>query len=270
MVTSLVPINGGGADVWSQRDAMWLGQRAAQAGAAEKGRELVPAEMIPYYEQGLALPEGTSVTGVTLPAATRKRLLRQLGAPPEADVEVPLRLDSIHVREDIGTASRYDVTLTSYGRTVTLRDLRGADLLRWERLREIAVDQRLILPSIQGEQKKRWLTLLSRAMERATVAPMEALGSEAIEVRDIIASAMSEARDWSWSEEDPYPRGIARVVWGSMEGWPRGALMREIRSSCGSVGRVALRRALVDLRLEAIDWRIETAHLRVWAREATL
>ena len=97
------------------------------------------------------------------------------------------------------------------------------------------------------------------------VARQDPEDSEAMEVRQLLADITSSARLWTWSEEDPYPRGIARVEHDGLVGWPRGPLVREVRAAMGAVSRVALRRAREALGWRAYDWRLETAYLRVWA-----
>jgi hypothetical protein len=267
------PGPGGGMEAepdWTAQDARWLGAHAARRQVADLGRCLVPDHLLSAYDEGLALPVGTSASPGVLPEKIRRRLLRRLdGAQDGGDAPpVPVSIVSLLMRSDIGTATRYDATIADDARTVTLRDLRAEDLLTWEHLRPIAMDARMVLPPLTKSQAKQWLAVLRLAIEGAEVVPMEALGSEAVEVRDVIADILETAPWWEPSEDDPFPRGIVAIRQDDLVGWPRGQIVRRLRAECGTVGRIALRRACLALGLHAADWRFGDSYIRVWARKA--
>ena len=250
--------------------AAWLGWQAARLGRVDEGRDLVPADLMGHYDGGADLPESISMMcpgGENL----RRRLLRRLGGDPEPKRTVrPLAVSIVGMvrRPDVGTATRYNVTLERDGRRVVLRDLVASDLLTFSRLRPIAMDAGLVLAELEKGQARLWLAEVERATDSALVVPLAPEESEAGEILDTIAEIMADAREWTWSDDDTYPRGIALVRHDGMEGWTRGPVQDAIRARLGRVSRVALSRSLAHLGMVRADWRIETAYVRVWARKA--
>lgn len=262
--------------------ARWLGHHAARRGCFAAGRSLVPDDLHAAYDDGAigadSDPQARSPQ-VRLTQARRKVWLRAIEAaadPRPAEQITSARVDPLpatilHLvqRADVGTATRYDLTLGPAASPVVLRDLRGADLLTWERLRPIALDARLVLPSLTKGQRPLWLAEVQRAVAGAECVQLDDEDSDAMEIRSILRQLTEAARTWTWTEEDTYPRGIARILYAGLDGWPRGPLVREVRAALGRVSRVSLRRARADLGWVSRDWRIETAYLRVWARPST-
>lgn len=248
--------------------AAWLGWHAARKGRTEEGKELIPEEMLPSYEMGTDLPEDISMT-CPAPEPLRRRLLRRLGGPPEPRRKAPpIEIEIVELvrRPDIGTATRYDLVLRKGEKRARMCDLRASDMLTWSRLRPIAMDSGMVLPPLERGQASQWLTAVEKALEGAASVPLAPEESEAGEIAEIVTDILETAPTWEWSDEDPYPRGIARVVNDGREGWVRGPIMDAIRTRLGKVSRVALVRALRHLNLRRAEWRIETAYLRVWCR----
>lgn len=254
--------------------ARWLGSQANRRGCIAAGRCLVERAVLPAYEEGAALPESV-VVRVRLTDTLRRAWVRRLeavaaaaSATPRGRRELPplpVRIVRIVQRSDVGTATRYDLTLADQDGETLLQDLRAMDLLTWHRLRPIAFDARMVLPPLSKGQAALWHDEIGQAMRSAEHASLCDEESEAMEIRGILRDLSESARGWAWSEEDPYPRGVARIEHNGAVGWPRGPLLKEVRAQMGKVSRVALRRARVDLGWNAADWRIETAYIRVWA-----
>jgi hypothetical protein len=251
--------------------ATWLGWQAARKDRITEGRDLVPEEYEPNYDVGTTLPEDMSVV-CPAPDALRRKLLRWLGGEPEKKrkaVPIDVKLSDVVRRKDIGTATRYDVTLERRGKVVRLRDLLAGDLLTWSRLRPVALDAGLVMPDLDRGQGKLWLLEVEQAIEEAKTVQLAPEESEAGEIMDVLTDIISDAPVWEWAEDDPYPRGVARVVKDGREGWTRGPVQDAIRAKLGRVSRVQLTRALRHLELSRSDWRIETAYVRVWSRPIT-
>jgi len=250
--------------------AMWLGWQAARTGRTDEGRALVPDEVIESYDKGVGLPDGVGMI-CPAPEALRRRLMRRLGGDPEPRKQIPpltITISELVRRPDIGTGTRYNVTLQRAERKATLRDLVASDLLTWSHLRPIALDAGMVLANLEQGQVKLWLAEVERAMDSAQVVPLLPEESEAGEIIDLLSEAIDAAQLWEWAEEDPYPRGVARIEWQGMVGWTRGPIQDALRARLGKVSRVALSRSLAHLGLARLDWRIETAYVRVWARKA--
>ena len=248
--------------------ATWLGWQAAKMDRLEEGRDLVPVSLEEHYEKGVTLPDDISVMcpgGENM----RRRLMRRLGGDPEPKRRAPpleVSIAGITQRKDVGTSTRYDVELIKGERSIMLRDLLAGDLLTWSRLRPIALDCGVVLQNLEQGQVKLWLAEVERAMGSARVVKLSQDESEAGEILDVLQDIMADAQTWEWADDDPYPRGIARVVFGEMEGWTRGPMQDAIRAKIGRVGRVQLARALRSLGLSRREWKVESAYVRVWAR----
>ena len=254
------------------QDARWLGYQARKRGAVARGRRLVSEDRLEDYEAGASAADGVTFRPGMLDEAARRRLMRALTAPDDEEDRpppLPITLERIVQRVDVGTATRYDLTLSA-GRVVfTLSDLRATDILRWESLRPMALDARVVLPPLKKGQAAAWLAQVQVALDAATVQEQEPEDSEAMEVRALLRDLATTARSWAWSEDDSVPHGIARIEHQGMVGWPRGALTREVRAQLGQhASRVAFRRARQALGWCARDWKIETAHVRVWCIDA--
>ena len=263
-------------DAWTAELARWVGGQAERRGRYDDGLTLVPEELVPSYVEGAQVAR-IDPRPIRAPAEVdeprRRRLLRLLDARHEAaggERHAPpleVAVVSARQRRDIGTATRYDLVLGLHGQECDLRDLRAGDVLDYRRLRPIALDAaRLALPGLRRGQGPLWDAAVQGAMASAEVVELEPGQSEALEIREALSDAIEAAHPWTWSDEDPYPRGIAAITYHSQTGWPRGPLLREVRAAIGRVSRVALSRACRSLDLTAREWRVETAHLRVWAR----
>ena len=254
------------------QDARWLGYQAKKRNAVGRGRRLVSEDRLDDYDAGANAADGVTFRPGMLDEAARRRLLRALSAPVDEEdgpPPLPIILEQIVQRLDVGTATRYDLTLSAGPKVFTLSDLRATDLLRWENLRPVALDARVVLPPLKKGQAAAWLAQVQRALSAATVEEQEPEDSEAMEVRALLRDLATTARPWSWSEDDPVPHGIARIEYQDMVGWPRGALTREVRAQLGQhASRVAFRRARESLGWRARDWKIETAHVRAWCIDA--
>lgn len=257
-----------------EMNARWLGNQAARRGCVAAGRSLVDPSVMGAYQEGAAHAE-TSSHRARLTDAERKSWIRRLEAvaaatsrQPQARREpppLPARIVRVVQRADVGTATRYDLTLSGEDGEITLQDLRAADLLTWSRLRPIALDSLMVLPSLSKGQGQLWHDEVRRAMREAERGVLGDEDSEAMRVRAILRDLSSSARKWEWSEEDDKPRGVARIEHNGWTGWPRGALTKEVRAHMGSVSYVAFRRARASLGWSEAEWRIETARILVWA-----
>jgi len=254
--------------------ATWLGWQAARYSRIVEGRRLLSAEMWPPYDIGLSLPEDMSVL---CPGgdSVRRRWLRKLGGEAVPDRREPAvqalaaRIVSATRRQDVGTATRYDVTLRKGDRVVELRDLRAADLLSWQALRPIALDCGIALPPLVRGQGKLWMQEVENALEDARTVPLAADESDAGEIIVLLEDLTRHAREWQWSEDEPYPVGIRKIIHHANVGWPRGIVQKEIRAELGRVSRVAAARARRHLGWVEAEWKIETASIRVWCRPGT-
>jgi hypothetical protein len=203
------------------------------------------------------------------PEALRRRLFRALGGDPEPKkraLPLPIAIVDLVRRPDVGTHSRYDLTIARGTRRAILRDLVASDLLTYSRLRPIALDAGLVLAELSQGQGALWIAEVERAMASARIVPLAPEESDTGELIEALEEVMASAREWAWSEEDTYPRGIARITQAGYEGWTRGPLLDALRARYGRLSRVALSRALGHLGLARADWRIESGYLRVWAR----
>ena len=260
-------------EILTPQDARWLGRQAARRDRVDAGRLLVPPALARDYDEGADAPDYPPVRPGILDETARRRLLRALGgtAPERTEREVPPLAASIArlvQRADVGTATRYDRSLQAGARVVELLDLRASDLLDWAALRPIALDARLVLPRLAKGQADLWLAEVERAIAEVEVRQLEPEGSEAMECRDLLLQLAEASRPWEPSEDEPTPRGLVAIVRGGQIGWPRGLLLREVRSHLGRVSRVALHRACVSLGWESADWRCEALYLRVWHTDA--
>ena len=202
------------------------------------------------------------------PEALKRRLHRRLGGEQEKRRKVPplpVEILGMVKRPDVGTATRYNVTLRKGEREAVLRDLCASDLLTWSRLRPIAMDCGMVLHNLENGQAAKWLEAVEAALDAAVVVPLTPEESEAGEIIDVIGDIIDNAREWEWSEDDRQPRGIALINHDGMRGWTRGPIQDALRARIGRVSRVALSRSLSHLGLVRADWRIETAYVRVWA-----
>jgi hypothetical protein len=248
--------------------ATWLGWQAARLDRIDEGRAVVSPDLADAYERGVALPEEMSVIcpgGENL----RRRLLRRLGGDTDPKRRVPpleVVIAGMVQRRDVGTATRYDVTLRRGDRSVTLRDLVASDVLTWSRLRPIAMDAGMVLSDLEKGQARMWLAEVERAMGSARIVQLSPDESEAGEIMDVLRDIMEIAQTWEWSEDDTYPRGIARVVLDGKEGWTRGPIEDAMRAKLGRVGRVQKSRALAAMGLSRAEWRYGAAYVRVWCR----
>lgn len=253
--------------------ARWLGLQAAREGAIADARAWIDPSVVDAFEAGAGLPASTILRhGLT--EARRKayiRELQRLGSrrAPVATGALPASIVKIVQRKDVGTSTRYDMTLRSgKGKTVELRDLRATDILSWERLRPIACDARMVLPSLGRGEGGRWVEEVERAMESVEECEMAPEESEAMEIRQALLEMAMAARPWTWTADDPMPVGLARIDRGPLVGWTRGPMQQEVRTRMGRVSRVALRRAIVSLGWVRREWEVETAYLRVWTMPA--
>ena len=259
-------------------DAIWLGWHAARIGVVDLARAYVPPNYRDRYDEGATLPDDLRVFAAGLSEADRKRLLRTLHAigGPKKDEEAgpkPLAVSIVSIvqRQDIGTATRYDLELECAGRTAKIADLRASDLLAWERLRPIALDSCLVLPRLGKGQGDLWIAEVQRAMDGVRQVEQDPEDSEAMELRELLADITASARLWVPSEDEPYPVGVARIEYDGWTGWTRGPLIREARAHLCTVGRVALRRARESLGWRAAQWNIkigstgQEVYVRVWA-----
>lgn len=263
-----------GLVVFTAQDARWLGHEAAKRGKQARGRAFVPENLLAEYDEGTRLSGFPPVRPGVLDENARRRIKRCLDGDEESDSrrKVPpldVAIKRLVQRADVGTATRYDVLLEFGDKAVQLRDLRASDLLAFDRIRPIAFDARLVLPPLRKGQGEMWVAEVERAMEKVETIEMEPEGSEAMEIRELLYSLTISSRPWTWAEDDPFPRGIARISHDDRYGWVRGTLMHEIRSEMGRVSRVALHRACLSLGWTNADWRIETAYLRVWSVKAS-
>lgn len=255
------------ADEITPAIATWLGWQAARKGREDEGRDLIPESMEPSYDAGRALPDDMSVV-CPAPETLKRKLLRRLGGEPDRKRKVkPLDVKIVGMvkRPDVGTATRYNVTIQKGDRAATLRDLCASDLLTWSRLRPIAMDAGMVLHNLERGQAVKWLEAVEAALEKAVVVPLAPEESEAGEIIDLISDIISSARPWEWSEDDQHPRGIALVVHDGVKGWTRGPIQDVLRAKLGRVSRVALSRSVRHLGLARADWRIGSSYIRVWA-----
>jgi len=253
--------------------ATWLGHQAARRGRISEGLSLLPHEYEAPFLAGTSLPEDLTI-GCPLGDNAKRRWLRHLGGDTEREPERKAKLLAVRItravrRVDVGTATRYDIWLrrTKEQDPVVdyeLRDMLANDILIWNRLRPVALDAGLVLAPLAKGQAILWLEEVERAIACARVEHLEAEESETMELVTVLRDLTESSRPWTWSEDDPYPRGLARIEHDGKAGWVRSVLLREVRNQLGRVSRVAMRRARVHLGWQSADWRIETAYLRVW------
>lgn len=256
------------ARVTTDRLARWLGLQAARMGVLRPGRELIHPSVIAVYEAGGALPADSKLThGLT--DGERSRWVRELrrvgGQVPETSApELPAVIAKLVQRHDIGTGTRYDMTLRADGKDYVLRDLLAVDLLSWERIRPIACDAGLVLPALKKGGGDLWTAEVKRAMEVREVRLMVPEESETVDMRHRMMEMAMAARRWEYSEDDPRPIGLALIERDTLIGWPREPMKNELRARIGRLSRVALPRAVSSLGWVAREWRYPGGSVHVW------
>lgn len=249
--------------------ARWLGLQAARMGVLRPAQDLIHPLAIGAYRTGADLPASTKLPhGLT--ESQRSHWIRELrrvgGRLPEkaGDVSLPATIVRMVQRHDIGTGTRYDVTLRSGGKDYTLRDLISKDLLEWERLRPIAFDARLVLPPLGKVERPLWLAEVARAMETVDVRAMVPEESETVDMRNRMLEMAVAARRWEYAPEDTRPIGLVHILRGELIGWPREPMKGELRSRIGRLSRVGLPRAVQSLGWVAREWKYENRSVHVW------
>jgi len=254
--------------VTEDRLARWLGLQAAKLGVMRAGRELVHPSMVAAYDIGAALPADTKLThGLT--EAQRARWIRELrkvgGQLPETSApELPAVIARLVQRHDIGTGTRYDVTLRSRGRDYVLRDLLAKDLLSFEAIRPIACDACLVLPALKKGGADLWTEEVARAMESVEIRSMVPEESTTVDMRHRMMEMAMAARRWEYAADDTRPIGLVHILRGDLIGWPREPMKQELRARIGRLSNVALPRAVNSLGWAAREWKYENRSVHVW------
>lgn len=250
-------------------EARWLGLQSVRAGCIEAARALVVKEVAAHFEMGTSLPPESSLPSGMSPARRVRyvreldRLARIIERPSMS--EFPVQIVRIVQRRDVGTASRYDVTLKTARRQAVLCDLLAVDLLNYPRLQPIACDAGMVLPMLSKGGAKMWNEEVDRAMENREVRDLEAEESEAMEIKQILIDMAKMSTPWTWAEDNPMPVGLASIDYHDKIGWLRATMLREVRARLGKVTRVAFARAIKACGWVRIDWHIETSYLRVYS-----
>lgn len=256
------------AHVTEERLARWLGLQAAKMGVLRPGRELIHPSALGAYDAGAALPADTKLThGLTEGQRSRWiRELRKVGGqlPETASPELPATIMRLVQRHDIGTGTRYDVTLRSRGKDYVLRDLLAKDLLSFEAIRPIACDACLVLPALKKGGADLWTAEVARAMESVEIRSMVPEESVTVDMRHRMMEMAMAARRWEYAPDDTRPIGLVHIVRGDLIGWPREPMKQELRARIGRLSNVALPRAVNSLGWAAREWKYENRSVHVW------
>jgi len=248
--------------------ARWIGLQAAKYNVLRPARALIHPGALAAFQAGAELPASTRLPhGLT--EAERSHWLRELrrvgGKTDEpAATDLPVTIVRLVQRHDVGTGTRYDVTLRANGKEYLLRDLIAADLLSFERLRPIACDARLVLDPLPKGGAKLWTAEVRRAMDEVQVRDMAPEESDAMDIRHRLLAMATAARKWEYAPDDTRPIGLSVIERGGLIGWPREPMQHELRSRMGKVGRVALRRATESLGWVAREWKYPGHGIYVW------